>query len=260
MQRTSLRYARSPLTPTVRPLFEHPAACTVNPDTSKNLARCRFWLRQASALISSGPVTVARPADQILLAYLSFVQRQLDLGTLGVHAIETAAPVSAAVLARAALETAAIAHYFATQAVAAPANATAEELNSWLLPVLAGTRFPDASVKAVNVLTHIDRLQKHLPHLRSQYDFLSEIAHPNGLGGTFLLPAGFTLALSPSSPDSPPERFNNAEARTSVIYVSALLLRVALARTVSIGPALLRAPVLLGSLPPTSPTATPFRA
>lgn len=34
---------------------------------------------------------------------------------------------------------------------------------------------------AVNILTQIDKLSKHLPGLRDDYDFLSEFAHPNAL-------------------------------------------------------------------------------
>jgi hypothetical protein len=35
---------------------------------------------------------------------------------------------------------------------------------------------------AVNILTQIDRVSKHLPEVREDYDFLSEKTHPNGLG------------------------------------------------------------------------------
>ncbi|HMJ42414.1 MAG TPA: hypothetical protein VK522_09055 [Pseudolabrys sp.] len=35
---------------------------------------------------------------------------------------------------------------------------------------------------AINILTQIDRLSKHLPNLREDYEFLSERAHPNALG------------------------------------------------------------------------------
>jgi hypothetical protein len=35
---------------------------------------------------------------------------------------------------------------------------------------------------AVNILTQIDRVSKHVPGFREEYDLLSERTHPNGLG------------------------------------------------------------------------------
>lgn len=39
---------------------------------------------------------------------------------------------------------------------------------------------------AINVLNFVDRLEKDIPGFRHQYDCLSEFAHPNWAGTTFL--------------------------------------------------------------------------
>uniref|UniRef100_E6VND1 Uncharacterized protein n=1 Tax=Rhodopseudomonas palustris (strain DX-1) TaxID=652103 RepID=E6VND1_RHOPX len=41
-------------------------------------------------------------------------------------------------------------------------------------------------IKAVNVLTYIDRINKDIPGFRAHYDALSERCHPNALGHSFM--------------------------------------------------------------------------
>jgi hypothetical protein len=62
------------------------------------------------------------------------------------------------------------------------------EINRRLMNLLVGTRTdPDGTFpKAENVLKFVDRVDKTIPGFRTQYDRLSEFAHPNH-SGTVLL-------------------------------------------------------------------------
>lgn len=61
---------------------------------------------------------------------------------------------------------------------------------SFLFSRLNAARMPDFVSKeedgfenvAINILTQIDRVSKHFPGMREQYDLLSEMTHPNALG------------------------------------------------------------------------------
>lgn len=56
------------------------------------------------------------------------------------------------------------------------------DIDDFLMRGLLGGREPEASLKAYNVLSAIDHLDKEVSGFRSDYDWLSEFAHPNSFG------------------------------------------------------------------------------
>lgn len=47
---------------------------------------------------------------------------------------------------------------------------------------MKATSFEDNKPTPINILTHLDRLDKEVPGIRRAYDNLSEVAHPNWMG------------------------------------------------------------------------------
>lgn len=59
-----------------------------------------------------------------------------------------------------------------------------KKLDEFLMNRLFGAKNREADWPvAVNIMTAIDKMEKLVPHYRENYDRLSEIAHPNYLGG-----------------------------------------------------------------------------
>jgi hypothetical protein len=115
--------------------------------------------------------------------------------------------LSSILCARALLETIAATHYvevnlaryvekkdFKAMSLLVDGQAYATRNEEWLKD--------EAGLKAVNVLTAIDKLDGLIPGIRRHYDFLSEWCHPNYLGQRFLFatidPNKRTVAFSES--------------------------------------------------------------
>lgn len=56
------------------------------------------------------------------------------------------------------------------------------EFSNKTTALLTGTRIDDAGVKAVNILTVLEKCDRRYPGIKSMYDDLSESAHPNWEG------------------------------------------------------------------------------
>ena len=111
------------------------------------------------------------------------IHRTSALATAAVEMFEQRRLVPAVVLARAIVETVAVTFNLHKQLVEFCDSKDVEKIDDFVSRGLVGERRSDASVKATNVLTLIDHVEKALPGFRQSYDGLSEYAHPNWSGG-----------------------------------------------------------------------------
>jgi len=149
----------------------------------------------ASALQSSLPASVhaggltvkSKLPFKVVALREVIIHRMAALATSAVLLLDANQPLSAAILARAALETTALLHGLSQALERFLVTKDAVVLDEFLMKGLVGTRWKDAPVQATNVLTLVDRLEKEMPGFREVYDELCEYAHPNwsGLAGAF---------------------------------------------------------------------------
>jgi hypothetical protein len=95
---------------------------------------------------------------------------------------EKRTPVSAFIITRALLETAASMYCLHRRVFEVTQTAQIRDIDEFLMKTLNGWKDPAAQIQALNVLTLVDRVNKDLPHFRQAYDALSEFAHPNWSG------------------------------------------------------------------------------
>lgn len=112
----------------------------------------------------------------------ALVHRFSDLVSGAAEAAVAERPVSAATLTRGSMATLARAwelHEKINQFVEKP---DVDELDRFLMSRLFGSRNNPDLPEATNILRAIDKLDKHVPHFRENYDRLSEFVHPNYSG------------------------------------------------------------------------------
>ena len=93
---------------------------------------------------------------------------------------------SAILLTRAAIETSAAVWYLHKKLSASVESGTVGDIDEYLMKLLMGSKNDPAMPDPVNVLTFVDYVDKEVVGFRSQYDSLSEFAHPNWAGTSFL--------------------------------------------------------------------------
>lgn len=112
--------------------------------------------------------------------------RGCELASDALSAFRSGHRVSAVLLARALLESAAMISESLTRVETAEKSGSASEIESTqqnLNKYIFGSRDDTSPVKAINILTVINRVDKDFPDLLKMYDNLSEYAHPNWRGG-----------------------------------------------------------------------------
>ena len=94
---------------------------------------------------------------------------------------------SAVLLTRATVETSAALWFLRAKLEAAVESKTRGNIDDDLMRLLMGSKADtDILPAAINVLNFVDRVEKDIPGFRHQYDCLSQFAHPNWAGTTFL--------------------------------------------------------------------------
>jgi hypothetical protein len=116
----------------------------------------------------------------------ALIWRVEELGRCACDSSEKGDIVAAMVLSRSAIETACALWHLKELVERQIENGVQLDLDDSIMRLLVGSKIPGGEVKAVNVLSFIDRVEKSLP-IRRLYDGLSEFAHPNfdGAGGAF---------------------------------------------------------------------------
>lgn len=115
--------------------------------------------------------------------------RVVELSEAALNAFSVSYPAAAIVLTRAALETTAALWYIARKIEAVIAEGEIGDLDDVLMRMLLGFRARAEDWKmpsAINVLKFVDKINEEVPGFRSQYEDLSEFAHPNWSGTGYL--------------------------------------------------------------------------
>lgn len=128
--------------------------------------------------------SVSNTSKSALKAYLiraGLLHRTADLAGAAIDLYRQRKDLPAFVLTRAVLETFALFYYFIKKLEKAVSSGKVQDVDETLMQLLFGARTVD-DVKAINVLTAVDRLDKDVNDIRKYYDELCEIAHPNWMG------------------------------------------------------------------------------
>ena len=128
---------------------------------------------------------VSRTSLSALKAHLiraGLLHRTADISKAVISLYKQGSYLPAIVLARSSVETFAVLHYFRKKLEKSVESGNSIEIDETLMRVLFGDRESDDGVDAVNVLTVIDKLDKEVDGIRSLYDSLCEVAHPNWSG------------------------------------------------------------------------------
>jgi hypothetical protein len=145
---------------------------------------------RANALRASLPQSVdaralgvwSKAPFQLLCTREALIWRTEELTRTACDALERDDFAAAALLARATVESAALA-WKLMEVLSDRQQLSRQELSEILVRILVGSRlWQDELPQAVQILGCIDRMDKTVPGVRESYDMLSEIAHPNWRG------------------------------------------------------------------------------
>jgi len=159
----------------------------IGAELAKSLAKVEQQLQQFKDIIPSdvSREKVSIVSKSALKAYLiraGLLHRTADLVGAAIVLFKKRKDVPAFILTRASLETFALYYYFIEKVKTAIDSGKVKELDDILMRILFGARNAKDEVEAINILTVIDKLNRDVDGLRSMYDDLSEIAHPNWMG------------------------------------------------------------------------------
>lgn len=110
------------------------------------------------------------------------IHRVANLATPAVELFEHQREVSAILLTRGVIETVAIMFALHRALTTFLDNHDVPTFDHFLMQSLMGSRLPDASHQAKNIVTLIQHVEKTIPGFESVYNSLSEYAHPNWAG------------------------------------------------------------------------------
>ena len=151
--------------------------------TMAEARECADRLRESlpSSLSVAALGVKSKAPFQLLSTREALIWRTEELARNACDAMDRDDLAVAAILTRAVTESAALA-WKLMEVLDTRHQQTTEQLNEILMRLLIGSRIWDDFPQAVQILTSIDRMDKRIPGVRSGYDNLSEIAHPNWRG------------------------------------------------------------------------------
>ena len=112
--------------------------------------------------------------------------RFVEISRSVMRCVDEARTASAAVLTRAALETGGAAWYLNDRLRRALDTGAVGNTDYYLMRLLLGSKTPQEMPPPINVLSFVDKVDKHVNGVRRHYDVLSEFAHPNWSGAMYL--------------------------------------------------------------------------
>ena len=144
---------------------------------------------RADAMRTSLPASVdaaalgvwSKAPFQLLCTREALIWRTEELARTACDALERDDCTVAALLARAAVESAALA-WRLMEVLDERQKLAPADLGDTLIRMLAGSRLWPDEPQALQILNCIDRMDKRVSGVRHSYDILSEIAHPNWRG------------------------------------------------------------------------------
>jgi hypothetical protein len=161
------------------------------------------------------PFKVASLRQTLVLRILDLARSSMSLCRAGLN-------VGAAILARALMETTSQLFRLEDLIRRATGSADLDELDDRIMTMLFGSRNRSTRREAVNILTQIDAMDRMFTGLRTWYDDLSELAHPNFAG---LLASYARVEREPSAwiAGGPPEKSRSLAQRVVIPALCACL-------------------------------------
>jgi len=126
--------------------------------------------------------------------------RSYDLCNTSFRLLQDGHYIPSVVLLRSAIETSSVLHALLSKVTSCISSGCVDDFESYIVSMLCGGRTGCAELPvSTNVLTFIDKVDASHPGFRRNYDFLSNMAHPNGGGvsGAYskMLPEEFTCVF-----------------------------------------------------------------
>ena len=141
-----------------------------------NVSEIRDELKNIHELVSKYVQSGSDLYVHTLLVW-GLLNRTYEFTDTAIWAIESKRPQTSAHMLRGLIETLGFTYYTLDQILSASDSKTKlERINN----LYFGSRKPDTQYKSVNILTCIDKATRMFPDLRTSYNALSEIVHPNG--------------------------------------------------------------------------------
>jgi hypothetical protein len=134
----------------------------------------------------AGSPSMPKVAYKYLVFREASFYRFIDLCTSAVLETDNRRFVSSLILIRSAFEVSAALFYIDNKIRSAIISESTDGIDETGMRLLLGARWDDWSHQAINVLSFVDKMELVLPGARSQYDRLSEFAHPNWQGTAML--------------------------------------------------------------------------
>jgi len=153
-----------------------------NNDAKEARARANALRESLPQSVDAAALGVRSKAPlQLLCTREALICRTEELARTACEALERDDLAAAALLARATVESAALA-WKLMEVLDDWQKLSPKNLNGILMRMLVGSRIWPDGPQALNVLSCIDRMDKKVPGVRKSYDILSEIVHPNWRG------------------------------------------------------------------------------
>ena len=129
---------------------------------------------------------VSKLPSKVLVCRATLMWRMAELARCAIGHFGRSELASAILLTRAAIETSATVWYLHKKLSASVESGTVGDIDEYLMKLLMGSKNDPAMPDPVNVLTFVDYVDQEIVGFRSQYDSLSEFAHPNWAGTSLL--------------------------------------------------------------------------
>ncbi len=169
--------------------------CMKNKISFHNISEIREELKKIPELMIKHVLPGSDLYVHTLLIF-GLLNRTYEFTDTAVWAIENKRPQTSAHMLRGLIETLGFAYYTLEQILSvSDCKIRLEKIDN----LYYGSRKLDAQYKSVNVLTCIDKATRMFPNLRTNYDQLSEIIHPNGTSFAYVgkaSPSGIEGAVS----------------------------------------------------------------
>jgi hypothetical protein len=129
---------------------------------------------------------VSKLPSKVLFYRATLMWRMAELARCALSHFGKRELASAILLTRAAIETSAAVWYLHKKVSASVESGKVGDIDEYLMKLLMGSKNDPAVPVPVNVMTFVDYVDKEIVGFRSQYDSLSEFAHPNWAGTSLL--------------------------------------------------------------------------
>jgi hypothetical protein len=129
---------------------------------------------------------VSKLPSKVLVYRATLIWRMAEVTRCALGHFGRGELAAAILLTRAAIEASAAAWYLRKKVAGSVESAMVGDIDEYLMKLLMGSKNEPAVPDPINVMTFVDHVDKDIVGFRTQYDNLSEFAHPNWAGTSLL--------------------------------------------------------------------------